>query len=426
VKNGFVFPSTGSKDGWNMSVTQGQTPIRTVKCSNPACGREIPLGRLFCPFCHYRVRPANEPVNGEPAAAQPEEAQRLQASLDTAQTENQRLRQELDSVHEELKKVSATSVRPDPSPGLIDEFHTKLKSAEERAAALESQSAQWEKKWKSAEEKAVSFEKQLAAKAVQIEPVISRRVKMIAGMVAVVTGLGGYGAGRYVQPNDNSQARVNQLLSQVAQAQQQIKDLKSSLASVNNNANQVKNDAKSQVDSMNQKISDLTNRLTASNTQRNLMDKNLSASKRDLASTQSQLNAAMEKQHSAETALTQQQAQLAASNQRVQQLEAHVKSLDEELAKARARPPNIANPNTSTLIWSGALTGKRRIDIKDGVASYGTIQSGALPGRPCRITTSNGNVQFKTVPGEKNHWNRVVFDVSGTGLVQVRINCVSE
>jgi phage shock protein A len=406
-----------------MSITQSPSPLSTIKCAN--CGREIPALRPFCPYCGRRVRPRDTPdLNGQPVPS--DEVQQLKASLEAAQNENQLLRRQFDSTQEELKQFKTASPKSEPSAGFISELHTKLKSAEERAATLESHSAEWEKKWKSAEEKAALFEKKAVANATAIEPVISRRLKMIAGLVAVVSGLGGYGAGHYAQPGDNSKTRVGQLLNELAQAQRQIGQLKSSLDSANKKADQVTNDSKSQMDSTNQRLGDLTNKVTASNAQRSVLERNLASTKRDLASAQTQLEAAVNKERSGQATIEQQQSQLAAANQRVQQLEGNIKSLNDEIARLRARPPNIANPNAAALVWSGVLAGKRRIEIKDGVANYGTIRSGALPGKPCRVTTPDPNVQFKTVPAEKNHWNRVAFDVSGTGVIQVRINCISQ
>jgi hypothetical protein len=72
------------------------------------------------------------------------------------------------------------------------------------------------------------------------------------------------------------------------------------------------------------------------------------------------------------------------------------------------------------------VVGKRKIDIKNGVPDYGTIVSGALPQKQCTVSTPDtSHVQLKTLPASKNQWNRVSFEVSGTGVVQVRINWVT-
>jgi hypothetical protein len=102
----------------------------------------------------------------------------LQASLQAAQEENQDLREQVRYLQAELNKVkAAASVKPEHSPGVVAELHAKLKSAEEWAATLESETAGWRERWKLAEEKAKSFEERLAAKTRELETEFLEKAK---------------------------------------------------------------------------------------------------------------------------------------------------------------------------------------------------------------------------------------------------------
>ena len=383
-----------------MSAAPDQTPRLVVQCPNPDCGRENGAGRLFCQVCGWRL-PA-PPVEPPPPPA----------PLPVVPDDNQNLRQQLESMIEELNRAKTASAKLEASLGGVAELRTKLKSAEEKAATLESQSAEWEKKWKSAEEKAASFQKQMDAKAKEVAAAFqqnpdaksNQRSKLIAGTLVMLGILGGYGAGRFAQPKDDSKGRVNQLLKEVTNAQGQISNLKSLLESTNQNANQVENDLKLQLNSANEKIRGLTKTSTVSDGQQQLIKK----LQRDLASTATQLNAAIANQHSAEELATQRLAQQTASNQRVQQLQADLHSRDTEVSALRKQIANPTRPPTPLggfMLWSGTVSGKHKINIKNNVADYGNV-SGELPQTPCAIS-------------------RLSFEVFGTGPVQVRINCGS-
>src|ERR1700733_1821514 len=155
-----------------MSATPDRTPILTIRC--PKCGRENAIGRPLCQFCKQRI---SEPFKGPPIPPPeppppPEktveaENQRLKTveaeneRLKTVEAENERLKQQLASIHEALNRAIAANSRPEPSPGVVAEL---LKSAEERAAKLESLLAAWKTKWELAVQEAESFKKQVLAK----------------------------------------------------------------------------------------------------------------------------------------------------------------------------------------------------------------------------------------------------------------------
>jgi predicted nucleic acid-binding Zn-ribbon protein len=408
-----------------MNGNQDQSPMPSVNC--PSCGRENPAGRPFCKFCGHRIatRPQDEPGLDEKSASLGE-AQRLQAALQAAQDENRNLHQQLSSMQEEFNKVKAPNAS---SSRDVEELNAKLKSEEAKSATLESQSARWEKKWRSAEEKLASFEKQMAAKAKEIKATFrpnsdlksqpNHLLKFIAGALIVMGSLGGYAAGRHLQMKNDSKGTVKQLSTQETNSHEEINNLKLSLDSANKKVNQVDSDSKLQADSANQKISDLTNKLTAREGQQHTIETRLVSTQRELASTQAQLVAANTQEHSTEAAL----------NQHIQQLEADVRSRDNEISTLRGRVASLSStttPHAGSLIWSGTVVGKRRIEIKGGVADYGTVISGALPRTPCTLTASDpSRVQLKTRPAPKNQWNQVSFDVSGMGVVQARIDWVS-
>jgi peptidoglycan hydrolase CwlO-like protein len=243
-------------------------------------------------------------------------------------------------------------------------------------------------------------------------------MKMIAGAIALAAVLGGYGAGRYARPKEDANGRLSQLSTQLTNAQAQINSLQSSLDAANKKADQAGTDSKSQVDSANQTINDLTGKLSAREGQQRSVEAKLASAQRDLVATQTQLAEAIAKERSIETG----------ANQRIQQLDADRQSRDSEIATLRGRIASLtskANPHAGFLVWSGTVIGKRKIDIKDGVPDYGSVVTGALPQKPCSVSTPDtAHVQLKTLPASKNQWNRVSFEVSGTGVVQVRINWV--
>lgn len=423
-----------------MGPQSDQTPSTSEKCTK--CGAENPPGRVFCRSCRHRLPAArsDEPVVTTPVAP-PVPVQSDAARLQLAQAENQDLKNQLQSLQEELGKLKEASKPQDPPDAVLADLHTKLNSAEDKGAKLEAQSSEWQKKWKSAEDKAASIEQQLSAKVKELEaafqkhsdaqplpvsdakPQSGNRMTIIAAILAAV---GGYGAGRYVQPVDNSSGKVNQLSAQVTSAQDQIGNLKGLLDAANKKAAQIESDSKAQVDTLTQKVGGLTNSLSAREGQLHQAEAKLAAAQHDLAANDTRLNTSIAKEHTTDGLAAQRQTQLTAANQRILQLEKEVRSRDTDIASLRTRlanAPPLAPSRAGNLVWTGATSGKRKVDIQNGHADWG-LASGALPRVPCTVSSPD-NVQFKTRPSEKNQWNRVAFEVSGNGSpMQVRISCV--
>ena len=314
---------------------------------------------------------------------------------------------------EEFFKGNPRTTGVDPEH--VAALTSSLQAAEEKAAGLESHAADLESKWKSAEQKAADLEAKLA----EVRKVANPRLKYIFGIITFLGSLGGFGAGRYVQPKDDSAAKVNQLMTRVANAQQQIGDLTSALKSANAKADQVQNQAKADLDSANQKNSDLT-------THQQQVQQQL----------QHQLNAAVQKASIAEQNQKQSKVDLEAANNKVKELTTSEQQLQRELTNANTQKTSanqtIAQLNAEiaklrtqaapkgSLVWSGNLTGKRTINIKNGVPDFGAL-SGALPQKPCNVSTQDAHVKIKNRPS-KNHLNDLSFEVSGSGFVQVRID----
>jgi chromosome segregation ATPase len=529
-----------------MSITQEQTPIREVRCSN--CGREIPIGRLFCPFCGHRIVRQQDVPNPKEQPAQSEEAQRLQASLQAAENENQKLQQQLRDQQEELsgaknesdthrealdshrailrttqeklaelepqvlewrqrwnladQRVRAVESElaarakdlesalsrtgqdvPDPKEQpaqseeaqrlqaslqaeqtknqnlqqqlgaqqselnraksesdthreALDSHRAILKTAQEKLAALEPQVSEWRQRWNLADQKVKAVETNLATKAKDLESALSRtagsaqwsrRIKVIGGMLTLLGGLGGLGAGRYTKRD--STRTPNQLpivLAKLSQAQKEVKDLTAKL----NLAATRENGLKSQLDSANQKIDQFATNSDARDERERAAESKGALAKGDLQSVQAKLADAVAKQRSADQTMQKLVEQLNTSNQRNQQLEAQVKFLR---AQPDGRPPNPSNllkqdiGKGGILLWTGVLSGKHKIDIKDGHPNYGSVR-GALPGTPCSVFISDpSHATLKTMPSQKNHWREVSFEVLGAESpqnIQVQITWI--
>jgi len=313
---------------------------------------------------------------------------------------------------EEFFKRNHKAISVDPEH--VATLTSSLQAAEEKATGLESQAADLESKWKSAEQKASALEAKLA----EVRKVADPRLKYIFGIITFMGSLGGYGAGRYVQPKNDSAAKVNQvnqLMTQVANAKKQISDLTSALNSANAKADQVQSQSQADLDSANQKSSDLTTR--QQQVQRQLNDAVQKASFADQNQKQLKvdLEAANHKINELTTSEQQLQRELADANTQKTSANQTVAQLNTEIAKLHAQ-----SAPKGSLVWSGNLTGKRTINIKNGVPDFGAL-SGALPQKPCNVFTPDAHVKIKNRPS-KNHLNDLSFEVSGSGFVQVRID----
>jgi hypothetical protein len=475
-----------------MGTAPERNPGSTVKCLY--CGRQNPVGRLYCQFCKQRlpnpptvgltipvnpVAPIVDPPTVDPIVpVGPSEVEPLPATVKAAQDENLTPHRPLEPTQEELNSLKAASVPPEHSPEHVAELTSSLKAAEDKAANLQSHAEGWKDKWKSAEEKAAALEAKLVAKAKELEEFFKRdpkvasvdpghvtvlasnlqtaeekaaglqshaadlesklksaeqkaaaleaklaevgkvanpQLKYIFGIITFLGSLGGYGAGRYVQPKNDSGAKVNQLTTEVTNAQQQIGELTSELKSANTKADQAQNQAKADLDSANQQNSELAahqqqvqHQLKDAAQKASIADQTQKQLRQDLDSANRKISGLTTSEQQLQRELADANAQKTSANQTVAQLNA-------EIARQHAQ---IAQQGS--LVWSGNLTGKRTINIKNGVPDFGAV-SGALPQKPCIVSTHDASVKIKNRPS-KNHLNDLSFEVSGSGLVQVRID----
>jgi hypothetical protein len=241
-----------------MSLSSNVIPMPTVTCSQ--CGRENTIGRWFCFFCRQRL--------GVPPEGYPDFTASLQAALD----ENQDLHQQLRFLQEEVNR----RVKPEHSPGVVAELHGKLRSAEEKAVALESHAATWVEKAKSAEHKARSAEEKLIAKTKEFEAAVQHRARSFEEKLVAKTKELEAAFGR------NYQAKPDQRLKLIAGALVAIALLVGGYAIGRRGANQ--------------KVSSLTNTLTASEGQQRLIEDKLASAQRDLAATERLLKEAVAKE----------------------------------------------------------------------------------------------------------------------------------
>lgn len=391
------------------------------------------LGPLRQEFAELKAAVANPEHSPEHIAA-------LTAGLNAAKDEAAKLASHVEgwkdkwkSAEERAAALEAKLVaNPEHTPEHVAGLTTSLNSAKDEAARQASHAESWKDKWQSAEEKAAALEAKLAAKTQEFEAAIKAAIKsnpdksntpaksnswlkVIFGAITLLGSLGGYGTGRYVQPKSGSGEKVKQLTAQVADDQQQIGKLRSELKSANEKADQVQNQSKTDLDSVNQKTSDLT------------------AHQQQL---QRQLNDANSQKTSIADQLQEEKADLEAANRKISALTASEQQLQHQLAEANAQKASASEMSgllnaemaklrgqfapKGALVWSGNLTGKRTIDIKNGIPDFGAL-SGALPQKLCKISTSDGRVKIKNRPS-KNHLNDLSFDVAGSGLVQVKID----
>jgi chromosome segregation ATPase len=318
--------------------------------------------------------------------------------VSSLEAENQDVLETLQALPEELNKVlDVASAKPEPSPGVLAELHDKLKSAEEKVVALESHATTWEEKAKSAEYKARSSEEKLVAKTKEFEATVQEKVRLFEEMLVAKDKELDAALKRNFLPKPNGR------LGLIAGAILLVGGSLGGYAAGRHTANQ--------------KIGDLTNALSASRSELRLTQDKLASVQTDLAAVQNQLKEEVAKE--AGIAETKGQ-QAAPSDQQIQQLRAQIRSRDNDIANLRSHAtPTV--PQAGVLIWSGTVARKTQIDITNGVANYGTVK-GALPGRPCTLSTADPHVRLMTPPAAGNQWNRVSFEVLENGNFKVYLN----
>jgi chromosome segregation ATPase len=376
-----------------------------------------------------------EALLGEHLALQQEHAsaldenQQLREQLEPVQTENQQLREVIEPLKDELANLKATSANPENVAALTTSLQAakdEAATAKDEAATLASHAETLKDRWQSAEAKAAALEANLKAKAKELEDFIKKHsgtnpipyLKSIVAFITLLGSLAGYGTGRYVQPKGDAGDKVKQLVTQVGDAQRQIENLRSSLNSANDKnakADQVQNQSQADLNSANQKATELSahqqqlqHQLNEANQKANTAEQNQKQLKQDLDTANHKIGTLSASEQQLQHQLTEANTQKAAANQTVMQLNA-------EIAKLHAQPAT-----KGSLVWSGNLITKHTVEIKNGVPNFGDL-NGALPPKLCKVSTQDGRVKIKNRPS-KSHLNDLSFDVSGLGLVQVRID----
>jgi hypothetical protein len=360
--------------------------------------------------------------------------------VSSLEAENQDLPETLQALPEELNKVSdVASVKPEHSPGIVAELHAKLKSAEEKVVALESHAATRVEKAKSAELKARSSEEKLVAKTKEFEATIQEKARSFEERLAAKT--------RQLETEFREKAKSfeEKMVAKTQELEaafrrnyqptpdQRLKRVAGTLAAIALLVGGVAGYATGR-HGANQKVSSLTNALRGSEGQRELMEGKLTSVQLELKATQGQLTQQIAKEGSPETVAPQTQGQLAACSQQLSHLQSTITSQNSEIARLHAQATAAipdseilhaqaaaAIPDSGVLIWSGTLASKTQIDIKNGVANYGTVR-GVLPGKPCNLSICDTHVRLTTPPTAGNQWNRVSFEVLGAGNFKVYIN----
>jgi predicted nuclease with TOPRIM domain len=415
-----------------MGTAPQQNPGSTILCM--ICGRENPTERQYCYNCKQKLHdPIMDKMRAALRAVQVEneqlrqqlepiqtENQQLREQLEPVQTENQKLRDEIEPLKGELATIKATSFPPEH----VEDLNSKLEAATAEAATHASHAETLKDKWNFAEAKAKDLEAKLAAKAKELEDFIKKHsgtnpipyLKSIVAFITLLGSLAGYGTGRYVRPTStDSGDKVRQMMAQVADAQQQIGNLKSSLNAANAKADQAQNQSKADLDSASQKNSDLSthqqqlqHQLNDANQKASIAAQNQKQLKQDLDTANHKISALTASEQQLQHQLADANGQKVSTNQTVVQLNAEIAKLHAQIAPK------------GSLVWSGNLTGKRTINVKNGAPDFGAL-SGALPQKLCRVSTQDARVKIKNRPS-KSHLNDLSFEVSGSGLLKVQID----
>jgi predicted nucleic acid-binding Zn-ribbon protein len=403
-----------------MSSSVNPSLPSTVRCS--VCGRENNAKYEFCVNCGNRLDPDPSPPPPPPPPPplkphDPSEIQELRDHISSLQKELEGAKAQA-SGHFENLKTTLTQLKATEAAvvAAASDHAEKLKATEGKLTETQG-------KLQEAEEKAKRLEQDAVKLAGKVGPWFSARVKTIAGILALIGSLSGYGVGRYAQPKDDTKA--NQFAAQVAVAQQEITRLKTDSDSATKTWNQVEADLKAQLEAVNQKGGDLTTKLNGQVAQQQQLEAQLTAAQRNLASARTQVSAANTKAQESAEEVVQLKAQQTALNQHSKELESTLQTRETEISRLNERIASLTpkpGPRSGTLTWSGVIAGKRKIEIKDGMANYGAL-NGALPRGPCTVVAEDpSHVELKTLPSAKNQWSLLAFQVSGTGNMQVRIN----
>ena len=337
-------------------------------------GHENPLDRIYCDECGMRISVAQGRPLDRRDTADSEKLMLLQRELEAERGANRELLRQLDTLTRDsaARHSSEGKVVSDAA-----DLGGKLSAAEGHAAVLESQLLDVQERLKSAEEKNSLLERQLAQNARNAEggPGPHRGfLKIIAGSLAVVGLLLGYGLGYHAhQPNNqrvivpanqngtNEQKAANQLRAIVTQDQDQINNLKA------------------QVDAASQNVAKLNDEIAANNAKEGVV-------KKKLGQTEGQLNT--ERDESTIT-VNQMRNQLQSKTEEAARLRQQAKDSAAELAALQKMHPSWNYPGApqGTYQWQGEAKEKNvNITIDEKGIHYSNarniFEQGSLPKAP--------------------------------------------
>jgi hypothetical protein len=139
----------------------------------------------------------------------------------------------------------------------------------------------------------------------------------------------------------------------------------------------------------------------------------------ELARKQKDLDDIAAQQAAKQEELARAQEQLEARKKQAQAEElAHQQELQKQLAQPKV--PAYQGPSSGDIVWQGPVKGSILVTITGGTCDVGHLVSGAVPGIPVIVQPSDAKrIRVATTPAPSNSYQRLVFGVSGNGIVQV-------
>ena len=97
----------------------------------------------------------------------------------------------------------------------------------------------------------------------------------------------------------------------------------------------------------------------------------------------------------------------------------HISEARSELPQP-PKVPAYQGPTSGDIVWQGPVKGSILVTITGGTCDVGHLLSGAVPGIPVIIQPSDAKrIRVATTPAPSNSYQRLVFGVSGNGVVRV-------
>ena len=88
-------------------------------------------------------------------------------------------------------------------------------------------------------------------------------------------------------------------------------------------------------------------------------------------------------------------------------------------------PLTYHGPSSGTLTWQGQVDGTALLSIENGQPSFGTIAGTPLPGVLCMLQISDAkHFSVAVAPAPSNQWKKVILNVHGKGVMNVKLTWV--